>query len=265
MQTALDATQAEDILLKAAMSYHIACDALAKLQKIQDAGCFQSLHEEINFYKCDKPLIQKEVIYYGELYHLESQKPQESSEAIENYYHSVLKANAHYFNRHRTFYNYYRTQGTHLDKMLFTLQGQSTELPVSTPIIADSTTGPKYSFVLARIQALERLSHYINNEIAKLSIRQLDKSDSLIWTDSKASLVELLYALHNKGAFNNGNVSLKTVIATVETMFSINLSGYHIIYNQNIKIRRKNRTAYLQLLIDRFIDKMNQQDQPSRE
>lgn len=43
------------------------------------------------------------------------------------------------------------------------------------------------------------------------------------WTGSKVALIELLYALHTEGVFNNGASDLKDVVEYFETTFNIDL------------------------------------------
>lgn len=43
------------------------------------------------------------------------------------------------------------------------------------------------------------------------------------WTGSKVGLVELIYALHAEGVFNNGQASIKDITQLFETTFAIEL------------------------------------------
>ena len=59
---------------------------------------------------------------------------------------------------------------------------------------------------------------YLEGEIHKLEKRMvpINTSDLTLgkqkWTGSKVALVELIYALHAEGVFNNGSSDLKDVI-----------------------------------------------------
>jgi hypothetical protein len=46
----------------------------------------------------------------------------------------------------------------------------------------------------------------------------------LKWTDSKASFVELIYALNESGAINDGKTDIKTICAEFEKIFSFDIS-----------------------------------------
>jgi hypothetical protein len=60
----------------------------------------------------------------------------------------------------------------------------------------------------------------------------------LKWTASKASLIELLYALQTSGSFNNGSIDLKSLATSLENLFDIDLGNYYRVF-QEIRIRKQ--------------------------
>lgn len=86
----------------------------------------------------------------------------------------------------------------------------------------------------------------------------------LKWTDASAALIELAYALQSSGSINHGNVDVKTIITILEELFQTDTGNYYSVYNQNIRIRKKNRTIYLNKIRVALENRMNESDENPR-
>ena len=80
------------------------------------------------------------------------------------------------------------------------------------------------------------------------------------WTGSKASMIELIYALHYQGVFDNGNTDIRLIAKYFENIFNIDLGDFYHAYLE-LKNRKVNRTKFLDSLRDRLIMKMDEQDE----
>src|SRR5690606_36697607 len=92
----------------------------------------------------------------------------------------------------------------------------------------------------------------------------LSSDTPIIWTGNQSDLVELLYALVESGAFNNGNVTIKTVILYFQMMFQVDLKYYYHKFT-DISNRKKERTVFLDRLktcLERKMDSKNELKQP---
>jgi predicted nucleic acid-binding protein len=76
-------------------------------------------------------------------------------------------------------------------------------------------------------------------------------SSKLRWTASKASVVELVYALYAGAVYNNRLAEIKEIAETFEQLFQVDHCNYYHVFNE-IRLRKKNRTSLLDLLIVRF-------------
>ncbi len=83
---------------------------------------------------------------------------------------------------------------------------------------------------------------------------------SINWTGSKVSLVELLYALQSAGSCNNGNIDLKQLAKHFECIFNIDLGNYYRVF-QEMRIRKINRTTFLDHLKTRLVQRMDEADE----
>ncbi len=80
------------------------------------------------------------------------------------------------------------------------------------------------------------------------------------WTGSKAALTELLYAMLAAGVLNNGTIGIKEAAQNFEKIFQTDLGNYYHCFNE-IRLRKKNRTALLDLLREKVIQKMDGLDE----
>ncbi|MDQ6762627.1 MAG: RteC domain-containing protein, partial [Bacteroidota bacterium] len=123
-----------------------------------------------------------------------------------------------------------------------------------------------YDHKISKIIAFELLSEFITTALAKLEI-QLDLESGfnsntqkdISWTSSKVALVELLYALQSAGACNNGNIDLKRLANHLQIVFNVDLGNYYRVF-QEMRIRKINRTTFLDQLKERLIQRMDEAD-----
>jgi hypothetical protein len=124
------------------------------------------------------------------------------------------------------------------------------------------TTG--YDFLLSKMKANELIQKYLDREQLKLS-NHTDGSNQttgkkITWTGSKVSLIELLYALQSTGVLNYGSVALNDIAIFIENIFGVKLGNYYRVF-QEIRIRKKSRTQFLDEMKERLIQKMDYADE----
>jgi hypothetical protein len=107
-----------------------------------------------------------------------------------------------------------------------------------------------YAELLKRIEELEK--RFPEKEVASLMPFQ--------WTGSKAALIELIYALQSGGVLNNGMASIKEIAENFEKIFQVELGNYYHCFNE-IRLRKKNRTALLDHLREKVLQKMDGLDE----
>lgn len=118
---------------------------------------------------------------------------------------------------------------------------------------------PSYSELLKRIERLEK--HCFSESIPG---RGPDPNAILLlplsWTASKADMVELINSLQAGGVFNHGKTGIKEIAETFQKLFKIDLGNYYNVFNE-IRLRKKNRTALLDHLKEKIIQKMDSLDE----
>lgn len=86
-----------------------------------------------------------------------------------------------------------------------------------------------------------------------------DEKSKHQWTDSKSALIELDYALHSRGAVNHGKSDVKMIISNMESLFNVEVGNFYRTF-QSVRIRKKNRTIFLDRLKESLEKRMDETD-----
>lgn len=222
--------------------------------------------DEINFFKNIKPLFVSRLIYYINVYNIETNRPQGSIKVKRKYLQIELHKLKNYFDENLEFYRYYRTGSNYLDHKYFVRGKQDIRLSLDPHVYElDPEFCTSHDFKISTILANDLLQVYLENELTKLDFQTTAKGSELIpknmmrWTGSKVSLIELMYALHQSGAFNNGQTDIKGMAAYFEKIFDIELGNYYRTY---LELRmRHTPTKYLDTLRESLLRKMEDDDE----
>lgn len=238
--------------------------ALAKLKSFVLKNPFKSLQDEVQFFRETKPLFYCRFIYFISVYNFEMLRPTGSSEAFKDYIKREQEDISRFFAHNQQFYQYYRSASDHLDQSYFT-RGVFSLYGDLDDFEHDSLFSTTHDYRLSKILANEKFSKYLENRIFQIesqqSVAPVEEDDTYLdWTASKAGAVELLYAFHAAGVFNNGTASIRQVAGFISRAFNIKLGDYYRLF-QDFRIRKKDRTKFLQFLIDRLTQRMDEMDE----
>ncbi|MBP2283067.1 hypothetical protein H4V97_001385 [Flavobacterium sp. CG_23.5] len=223
--------------------------------------------EEIEFFRNIKPKFASKLIYYNEIYTIETNKPLGSQKTIRKYYKAELLKLKVFFDENQEFYRYYRTNNQCLDATYFIRGKYDVKLTLDSFYFqADPRFSTSHDYKLAKIMANDLLKSYFESELEKLENKKksstappsLHKSQK--WTGSKVELIELIYALHTEGAINNGTSGLKEIASFFEYTFSIDLGQFNRVFLE-IRNRKSDRTKFLNTLKNKLIIRMDDADE----
>lgn len=228
---------------------------------------FQDKNEEIEFFRNIKPMFVAKLIYYNEIYTIETNKPYGSIKTLRKFYKTELLKLKTFFDENQEFYRYYRTNNQCLDKKYFVRGKYDIKLTLDSFYFqADQSFSTSHDYKLAKILANDLIKSYIESEITKLE----DTHDHLQpinlpskkqkWTGSKVELIEIIYALHTEGVFNNGKSSLKEVVSYFESAFDIGLGQFHRVFLE-IRNRKTEKTKFINTLKNKLINRMDEADE----
>jgi len=228
---------------------------------------FKNKLEEIDFFRNVKPQFAAKLIYYNDIYNIETNKPFGSKKAIRKYYNAELTKLETYFTENVEFYKYYRTGNRNLDNKYFIRGKHDVRHTLDSFYFqADHRFSTSHDYKVARILANDSIKIYLETEISKLDNKEnpnttatpLPKTQK--WTGSKVALVELIYALHTEGVFNNGASELKEVTTFFESVLDVDLGQFNRTFLE-IRSRKSERTKFLNTLKEKLILRMNDADE----
>lgn len=223
---------------------------------------FTDAAEEIRYFKEVKPQFLRERIYFSELYAIEAHLPVGGGDTARQYYNLFLDKVSQYFARHHVLYNYYRLGKTTYDDYFF-LRSAHTDLLIDEELVEiDSRVCTANSYILSKLQAYERITEYLRKclyQLDNLPVATDEKGKKFAnsWTDSITALIELVYALHARGSINNGKGSIKQIITDFELIFNVEVGNFYRTF-QNMRIRKKNATPFLDGLKNSYLQKVDE-------
>jgi len=239
--------------------------ALQKLKSFILKSRFPSDTEEIAFFKFHKPLFLSKLIYYSDLMRIETRKPNGGEKMARKYFQTELAKLKTFFEENIDFYAYYRTNSTYLDPQYFLRKKLDYRLALDPLIFgSDPRFSTSHDYKVAKIIANDLLEAYLNTELHKLNHNTgchaalSPARGSLVWSDHKTALIEIIYALYYKGSFNNGNADIKEISHYFETMFCVDLGD---VYRSFLEIKNRTaRTKFLTSLEEVLQRKMEEKD-----
>lgn len=240
-------------------SVTVCAQALEQLSAYVHTQGFASTGDEIVFFKELKPEVGCLYLYYRRLFQIEVSRTNASRAYDEALLLREAEGIRSFFEGNAFLIRYYRSGATYLDDKLFVRATTDANLPDIDLARDNHFTGVCDQFI-ATLKAYEKLGVYIRAALEPPSERvHPAREKTLQWTDSKAALIELLYALQRKGSINNGQADLKDIAALFETVFGIELGNYYRTF-QEIRIRKNGRTNYLEQLKKVLLQYMDETD-----
>lgn len=226
-----------------------------------------SVEDEIAFFKEMKPEILGLLLYFNKIHNVELKRPIGSNETQSDYYDKELMSLTYFFENNLDFHQYYRANSTYLDEQYFVRGKLNRQLCVdSAQYILDPLFSTGYDYKVAKIICNEMLRIYLNKKKHSLEKQIIIKknreflpNNNLKWTGTKADATELGYSIRDSGVINNGNVDVKEIMSFLEISFDIDLGDYYRTYIA-LKNRKKNRTPFLNKLIETLIRRMERDD-----
>jgi hypothetical protein len=256
----------DDQIKKCEQAITIILKSINELKKLIAKNNFKSKSEEILFFKEIKPLFTSKFIYFNRVYKIEMKKPNGGNRILKKYYNNELLKLKAFFDNELEFYQYFRSGSTYLDYKYF-LRGEfDIKLALDSYYFeSDMSFTTSHDFKVATILANDLIELYIENQLIMLENKEnTEKSQrkpnvKMTWTGSKVALVELMYALHTEGVFNNGAADLKEIAEYFEHVFEIDLGQYRRAFLE-IRARKSDKTKFLTTLNEGLLKRMENSD-----
>lgn len=228
---------------------------------------FNDTEEEIDFFKNKKPIVLGYLIFYNQVYRIESDRPF-FGDTIRSYYLEEIERLKTELKKDASFYRYFRSGLTHYDELYFT-RGQDDVNMFTETFFFETDTGfsTYYDYKVAVIIGYEMLFKYLldkindtgNREKREKELYRIIKSH-YTWTDTKAAIVELIYGLFVVGCINNGKTEISELAHIFSLIFNIDLGDFYHTYLA-LKTKKKSPTAFLERMVRRLREYMQREEE----
>jgi hypothetical protein len=256
----------DDPIKRCENAIDITLKSLQKLKFLFEKEKIKSHEQEIDFFKNVKPKFTSKLIYYNAVFKIETKKPHGGERILKKYLYNELDKLKRYFDSNLDFYRYYRTGSSYLDHKYFVRGKFDVKLALDSFYFeADHTFSTSHDFKVAKILAHDLIQVYLEDKLLIMENKdpkeksQVQPKVKQIWTGSKVALIELLYALHTEGVFNNGASDLKDIAEYLEAVFDIDLGQYHRAFLE-IRMRKSDQTKFLNTLKEKLVKRMENTD-----
>lgn len=247
-----------------AQAVEVLIPTLRKLKTFISTYTFKDREEEIFFFKHVKPQFVYRLIYYNEVYIIESNRPYGGSKFDRNHIKYEIGKLKGFIDSNIDFYRYFRTGNTSCDESYFLRGKPNLSFGLDSFYFdSDHDFSTSHDFKIARFMANDLLFLYLHQRLSEVKIREDVQNPkpktNLTWTAQKVYLIELVYALHTAGVFNNGTVELKTLVSMFSELFCVDTGQFYRTFLE-IRNRKSDRTKFLNFLIKQLIRKMDEAD-----
>ncbi len=257
----------DDSITKSEKSVEIIFKAFNNLKKQFLKEKIISSETEIDFFKNIKPKFTSLYIYHNAIFKIETKMPHGGDRITKKYLNKELKKLKRYFDNNLDFYNYHRTGSSFLDFKYFVRGNLDVKLRLDSFYFeADHNFSTSHDFKIAKILAHDLVQVYLETKILKMGKKefkeksQLEPNGKINWTGSKVALIEILYAFHTKGVFNNGAAELKEIASYFEEIFQIDLGQYRRTFLE-IRDRKSDKTKFVSSLVEELMKRMEETDE----
>jgi hypothetical protein len=227
-------------------------DTLKQLTEWLKNHVFETIQEEIKFFKEIKPNIVAKLIFYKEILLLVATLPLDKNKRVKHF-EKKLDAINQFHRKNREFIKYIKSHSSHFDELYFTRKKYK-DLFLNDCVVInhDAKLCTSHDYLLAEVLANELLALHIENRIDTLNqscaITTNQISSNLHWTAKKIDLIELIYALHEAKVFDNGQADIKEITHVFEKAFQIDLGDNITRSFIDIKNRKTDQTRFLNQL-----------------
>ncbi|GAA3622777.1 RteC domain-containing protein [Flavivirga jejuensis] len=257
----------ESIDLKQAIEgIQLSHKTLCQLKNIFDNNVQKSEEDEVNFFKMVKVIPLSTLVYFSEIRCCHTKMPKMGIKNQLSFLNKKVQKINKFFLENLEFVQYMNEEQNYLDKHYFTLKSSKSHLSAIPDVyFFDPNYFTTHDMLWAKIKGLNEFSVYLKKLMLSLKTNNRDdfnnlkNSNTLVWTQSKAALAELIYALHASAAISDGNEGIKSITLVFEKTFNIKLDNIYKTYSE-IKMRKGRKAKFLDELTNSLNHKITQDD-----
>jgi len=244
--------------------------AMAELYDFIQAHPFESLQDEIHFYKDIYPKFASLKVYYRERYDLMRSLPFGTKRDKKCYFKLKLNRIACFFKCYRFYYDYDQTGACELDELFYTAVADPNHVLQPVLLVNDVSKGTAMAILLAKFLAFERLRNDILSLLhglepaPVLSATTIDANGQLQspfkWIGEIIHLIELAHGIYLTKQIDTEETGIVEFFARLGEFFGVNLRvpkrGF-----DDLKARKTmSKTQFTDLMRSAILTKMDEDD-----
>tara|TARA_R110002124_G_scaffold274118_2_gene443852 strand:- start:274 stop:1113 length:840 start_codon:yes stop_codon:yes gene_type:complete len=223
---------------------------------------FESVEDEIHFFKELKFKITSKYIFYKKILEIEFNSPTNNKKLKIRYYEEVLNTCYQFSNKDKEFYKYFRSGSSYNDHLYF-IRNSNKQI-INSNIISinfDVKLCTSHDLKVASIIANDILEIYLEEKIDEINnsynTKLLDTKSKLTWTGTNIEMVELIYSLYYQKTFNGGKAEIKEIAEEFSRAFNIKLDNSIYRCFIDIKNRPEMKGRFLHGMSENLNNKIN--------
>ncbi len=225
---------------------------------------FDTIQEEIHFFKELKPRMVSKLLFYNTIVELETTLPLTKKNKIKHYEKLLSEINQFSVNN-QEIYKYYRSRKSNKDEEYFVRRNHKILFHHNCCLINNNVkicTCHDHNF--ATIISNKMLAKFLEKKLDELNgivkVNSDPKKHKFIWTGTKVDLTEMVYGFQATGSINNGNFDLKELAVFLGTMFNVEIDSNLYGNYSDIKSRKVSKTRFINTMSEKLIEKMDDED-----
>lgn len=225
---------------------------------------FESLIDEIFFFKELKPKLVSKLIFYKNALNLESNSPV-GNKLKKKYFEKSLNKTYQQAKTDKDFYSYYRSRATNYDEQYFVRNYEKSIVNGDCSLVNyDENLCSTHDYKVAILIANDLFSVHLEDKLEEINnscnLKHPSLKTNLNWTGNKIDLIEIIYALHNQKVINGGNIDIKELAVNFGFVFNIDLEENIYRSYVDIKNRKTIKTKFLNHISDNLNAKMIEEE-----
>ncbi|QSS96282.1 RteC domain-containing protein [Psychroflexus sp. ALD_RP9] len=233
----------EDIIRRSETIIEISKQHLYRLKSLYYSDTDKSKDLQIRFFKELKPVIAKTIFYYTKIRCLEFSLNEVSIDKADKIITKSFKKIDKFLDKHMEFiYNLKHNE----EKATFTYFTTKQELASPVKLFKENPyhdiSDCYYSDIYAEYQAYIEFKSYLDNRNKKKTLQHIDLNRlwrKQAWTATSTDFIELVYALYHSNSINNGQVTIKEIVQSLEAAFEVKLPKDYYKTIDDIKQRKE--------------------------
>ncbi len=259
--------KSKDVLEQAYQSIQVCRKLLSAYKKEILSKEFQTIQDEIKFFKQTKQIPLIKLIYFSEIHSFEIQFPKGNKDCQLKFIKKKIKKLNRFFIYNMDFGQYVNSGATHFDKEYYTRDYLKTfHITTSKFYFQDPEFCTPRDMLLGKYKAYDFLVTYLDEKKHKVrkglngKLKGFEPIEKMDWPFSNTDYVELVYALCAKGLGKQENQGIMQVSKKLQQLFNIEPKEIYKTYH-DIKNRKNSRTLFLDELSTSLLIEMDKSEE----